>query len=244
MLLVGNDVVDLAQARSDPKAGNQRFLSRVFTSEERDLIEADACQEEALWMIWAAKETAYKLACKKAGPVVFSPVKFETRFRARESRGSCLPAGLQVSSAEGVFDVKIEKGGQYIHAVGREAFPSGVPGIELFSGARRLSAEAMTGWREDKVLREGFSAEEWGLLNRAESAWVRYEAKRKISAVTGVHESKIEMIRLTLENRTLPPSVLIDGKSGEWDVSFSHHGSWIGWALAAPAFCRHPACAG
>jgi len=57
---VGNDVVDLNEPDNKGKSGDDRFLGRVFTAEERGLIARTAAPDTFLWSLWAAKEAAYK----------------------------------------------------------------------------------------------------------------------------------------------------------------------------------------
>lgn len=57
---VGNDVVDLKDPENQGKSGDDRFLARVFTAEERELIARAAVPDTLLWALWAAKEAAYK----------------------------------------------------------------------------------------------------------------------------------------------------------------------------------------
>ncbi|MHB8770731.1 MAG: 4'-phosphopantetheinyl transferase family protein [Syntrophales bacterium] len=57
---MGNDVVDLHDPDNRGKSGDDRFLARVFTAEERGLIARAADPDRLLWSLWAAKEAAYK----------------------------------------------------------------------------------------------------------------------------------------------------------------------------------------
>ncbi len=57
---VGNDVVDLKEPDNRGKSGDERFLARVFTAQERELIAQAAAPDTLLWSFWAAKEAAYK----------------------------------------------------------------------------------------------------------------------------------------------------------------------------------------
>ena len=57
---VGNDVVDLKEPDNRGKSGDDRFLARVFTAQEREQIAQAAAPDALLWSFWAAKEAAYK----------------------------------------------------------------------------------------------------------------------------------------------------------------------------------------
>ncbi len=112
-MLVGNDVVDLLDPENRPGALHPRFDARVFTSDERDTLNVfsagSASQHELRWTLWAAKESAYKVA-KKIDPAVrFLPRDFEVR-RIADDRAIVL-------HDSGFFDVQLERTDEWIHAV-------------------------------------------------------------------------------------------------------------------------------
>jgi len=49
---VGNDVVDLKDPENRGKVADDRFLARVFTAEERELIARATVPETLLWALW------------------------------------------------------------------------------------------------------------------------------------------------------------------------------------------------
>ncbi len=112
-MLVGNDVVDLHDPESQPGALHARFDARVFTSVEREALKifapSSASQHELRWTLWAAKESAYKVA-KKIDPAVrFLPRDFVVRWIA-EGRAVVL-------HETGPFDVQLERTDEWVHAV-------------------------------------------------------------------------------------------------------------------------------
>jgi phosphopantetheine--protein transferase-like protein len=68
---VGNDVVDLKDPENIGKSRDDRFLGRVFTAGERELIASAPSPDTLLWLLWAAKEAAYK-AVSRSDPAVCS----------------------------------------------------------------------------------------------------------------------------------------------------------------------------
>lgn len=76
MPLLGNDVIDLREARAFQKERDQRFLARVFTGGERVRIAAAADPALVLWMIWAAKECLFKIASREDPRAVFAHRSF------------------------------------------------------------------------------------------------------------------------------------------------------------------------
>jgi len=77
--MVGNDVVDLLDPEARPAACHARFDARVFASEERDELRASATPGRLRWLLWAAKEAAYKAAKKEDSRTVFAPRAFVVR---------------------------------------------------------------------------------------------------------------------------------------------------------------------
>ena len=59
-VVIGNDIIDLKLALSERKSESMRFLNKVFTEREKDIIESSEEPETTLWLLWSMKETAYK----------------------------------------------------------------------------------------------------------------------------------------------------------------------------------------
>ena len=108
-MLVGNDVVDLHDSESRPEAIHNRFDTRVFTSDEREALRASASAHELRWTLWAAKESAYKVAKKLDLAVRFLPRDFVVRWIA-EGRAV-------VMHETGPFDVRLHRTDEWVSAV-------------------------------------------------------------------------------------------------------------------------------
>lgn len=82
-LKLGNDIVNLTAPRAANKYLNHKFLNRVFTNKEQDIIESfnnPNDKSKIFWAIWAAKEASFK-ACQKQNPeLIFAHRKFEITF--------------------------------------------------------------------------------------------------------------------------------------------------------------------
>lgn len=63
-MYLGNDIVALGTDYARSKPGDSRFCQRVFTAEERELIQGAEEPVTMLWTLWAAKEAAYKAFSK------------------------------------------------------------------------------------------------------------------------------------------------------------------------------------
>lgn len=70
---LGNDVVDLGEAARPPSA---RFRQRVFTAHELAYVDRAADSHQALWALWAAKESAFKIVRKWDEYAVFAHSQF------------------------------------------------------------------------------------------------------------------------------------------------------------------------
>ncbi len=86
-VLVGNDVVDLTLPETRGKAADARFVRRVCAEAERDLLAGSDDPDRALWMLWTAKETGYKVAKKRWPGIAFSPVRFRVSGLALADEG-------------------------------------------------------------------------------------------------------------------------------------------------------------
>jgi phosphopantetheinyl transferase (holo-ACP synthase) len=75
MPMLGNDVIDLTEARALRKEHDERFLNRVFTTAERSCILGAIDPALALWMIWAAKESLFKIESRRDPSAIFAHQK-------------------------------------------------------------------------------------------------------------------------------------------------------------------------
>jgi phosphopantetheinyl transferase (holo-ACP synthase) len=108
--MIGNDVVDLAQRSTQPGARHPRFDARVFGARERALIGADATQR-VRWVLWAAKEAAYKAAKKLDAALVWAPARFEVSLDSRTSG--------RVRHGARELTLRIEESDDWVHAIAR-----------------------------------------------------------------------------------------------------------------------------
>jgi hypothetical protein len=109
--MIGNDVVDLGDADSRIAGHHPRFDRRVFAPSERDLIEAAPDAERVRWLLWAAKESAYKAARRLDARTPFSPVHFVVSLVSETV--------ARVDGAGGPYDVDLDAGAELVHAVAR-----------------------------------------------------------------------------------------------------------------------------
>lgn len=129
--MLGNDVVDLADAETRPEGIHPRFDRRVFAPEEIGLLQRSSSPERLRWKLWAAKESAYK-AMKKLDPLtIFSPA----RFIVTPEGSARATVRMQDRSISVCFE---DVGEEAVHAVAVAARP---PEGSLVSGVRQLPEE-------------------------------------------------------------------------------------------------------
>ena len=71
--MIGNDLVDLKVASVESNWKRPRFLDKVFTIEERQLIMNSKNQHQIVWLLWSMKEAAYKINVQQFGKRFYNP---------------------------------------------------------------------------------------------------------------------------------------------------------------------------
>jgi len=107
--MIGNDVVDLRDADSRTESLHPRFDERAFAAPERLQIARSRNPEQLRWMLWAAKEAAYKVARRMHPRTVFSPPQFVVT----------LPAAGDASVTHGQrrYSVEVRVEQDVVHAI-------------------------------------------------------------------------------------------------------------------------------
>lgn len=107
-------MVDLQDPENQPGAIHRRFDLRAFTVDERAWLTGhldvgpDAVHR-ARWRLWAAKESAFKVARKLDSRVRFHPLAFAVSVSSNSRAVVC--------HAKGRFDVWLSGGDEWVHAV-------------------------------------------------------------------------------------------------------------------------------
>ena len=107
--MVGNDVVDLEDEETAPFATHPRFDERVFAPEELRFLESSGARDRLRWVLWAAKESAFKVARKLDPRAIFSPRRAIVRL-GTDGRGA-------VRVGERAFSLFVACDGEACHAV-------------------------------------------------------------------------------------------------------------------------------
>jgi phosphopantetheine--protein transferase-like protein len=75
--VIGNDIVDLDLALQESNWRRNRFLEKVFSSKERQLILNSKNQDHMVWNLWSRKEACYKIYNRLTGIRGFFPLRLE-----------------------------------------------------------------------------------------------------------------------------------------------------------------------
>ncbi|MCM8570101.1 4'-phosphopantetheinyl transferase superfamily protein [Gramella jeungdoensis] len=107
--MIGNDIIDVRLILSERKSENQRFMAKVFTEEERSMIEKADDPETSLWLFWSIKEAAYKAHQRNFDlSRTLNPFSFKCKLKASGKEGTVEVDGF-------TYDVQLELNSEYIH---------------------------------------------------------------------------------------------------------------------------------
>lgn len=113
--MIGNDIVDLACAHRTSNWQRPRFLDKLFTSGEQNLIRAAADPERLVWLLWSCKESVYKIVHRQTGHRFFAPRKIVCDLLTAQS--ATQPARARVTYQGQSFACQSEVGPAFIHTV-------------------------------------------------------------------------------------------------------------------------------
>lgn len=212
---VGNDVVDLGDPRIEGKTGDTRFLERVLAPAEREALAAAADPDRLLWTCWAAKEATYKVVSKRlSAPPVFIHREYVLREHVVEHAGVSYP-------------LRVDGTARWIHVVAAD----GAAPEHAFCEVHPLDRASAPWSAPLEELCARMTAREVDAVHSLRSAAVRLGARAALARALGVEERRLEIVCDPGPAGRRPPRVLLDGRPGPADVSLSHHGGWIAWAV-------------
>jgi len=77
--MIGNDIVDLKLATKQSNWKRDRFLDKVFTKDEQEFILKSKTPFKMVWMLWAMKESAYKMYVQQTSMRFLNPKKMQCK---------------------------------------------------------------------------------------------------------------------------------------------------------------------
>jgi phosphopantetheinyl transferase (holo-ACP synthase) len=212
-VLVGNDIVDLHDPESHPGALHDRFDVRAFTDDERAGLSVSDSPHRLRWTLWAAKESAFKVAKKIDPGVVFHPRDFRVRQigRGPAGEGEMGEGSAVVLHEIGSFAVWLDRTDEWVHAVATLSFAdvlsaprpaSGAIPWPAVAGVERLQPEDADPGRRVREL----ACAAVGSRLQLPPGHVHIEADGRI------------------------PVAFSGGRRLPVDLSLSHHGRFVAWA--------------
>jgi len=118
----GNDVVDLSACRDTFR---ERFVERVFATEEQAQLAEAPDREKLAWLFWASKEAAFKVLSRLDRNLPFRWKSFVTRIEAPHRPLPSLLTG-HLKHPAGVVSLEMELEADYVHVrAGLNAVPAG-----------------------------------------------------------------------------------------------------------------------
>ena len=202
---IGNDIVDLTDPGAIGKSRDERFVARVFAKEEQQRIYESANPDKTLWMLWACKETAFKVAGKLDRQILWAPSRFNVQINGDASLGA---VNGTVNWPHGNVSVEVRIEPCFIHCIGSSSNPWDLHVIT--KGIGQLSSN--------------------GNAPPDLSERVRALIKKSLACRTSKKKADIKIVRPSGPRGLLPPVVYIDESIASIDISISHDGMFVAYA--------------
>lgn len=240
-ILVGNDIVDLSNARCRGKARDSRFVDRVFSPAEAALIRGADAPDRTLWLLWAAKEAGFKVVSKILG----SPPSFAHARFAVDVPNTARPRVVgQVSYGDLRVPLVAQVRPGWIHALAWNGEvvgtmpsappPSVVTAVDTVEGV----LDGPISDDLDDLLRARFTDRERKAVHSLPSAAVRIGAREHVARTLDVDPAGVEIVCEGGSTGRTPPRLIVRGRTDAVDVSLSHDGALLAWAAALPTAGR------
>jgi phosphopantetheinyl transferase (holo-ACP synthase) len=212
--VIGNDVVDLRDPETLPGARHPRFDARVFAAGERSALERSGARDRLRWILWAAKESAFKVARQREPDTAFAPTRFVVDLDA--SLRGC------VRHADREYPVRVAVTGDCVHAVATEAPAAGA----VRAGVAVCAAEGAAGASPPGCAVRDLAAAEIAPLLGVEREALRFARRGRVPELQldprirrGWHPARRDSVEARL---------------GGVRVSLSHHGRFVAYACWLP----------
>ncbi len=241
---IGNDVMDLLHPRCEKRARTDPLLDRILTPEERawlDTTPDEAAWTIGLWALWAAKEAAFKVFCKLGAGEPFIPKVYRCRLRTAALEGSPF-LRIQGTVRHRQDDTPVTVDGSsnrsYVHLIAWNGSVERPRRDRLEIGIEEMDEDTELSLDD---LRSRFTAEEWAGIYSLRSARARLLARARIRShlptlglapPPALGEGRVEIRTPGERPGRAAPRIWFDGSEVEdLDLSLSHHGRFVAWAL-------------
>ena len=214
------------------KSMDSRFLKKILTDDEIEIVNLVKNSDAALWSFWACKEAAYKVIKKYHNEDSFIPRRWSVNIRLQSTKR---PASSGAESNDRLInnigqhnqpETSYRKGqviipGREVVYVGLFSHPSYVHCV----GADSLSTLDNLNWGIDILPRREDGQ------NDNPSSFARKCLVRSLAGCLYLNSSDIKIRRIKKGAVLQPPGVYIGGKKAAIDVSLSHDGRFIAYAF-------------
>jgi hypothetical protein len=218
--MIGNDVVDLDDPESRSAARHARFDARAFTVAEQTMLRTSADGERLRWVLWAAKESAYKAARRDDARVTFAPARVavvpdrDATASVADPRHPDPALCYTVSVGDRRYRVLVRVGAGYAHAIACAV--DACVGM-LWSAIARVPDAATA-----SLVRDAATASPGALVRRLAIALLAGALREPPAALAIVRVGRM-------------PVLTVRGRPAPLTLSLSHHGCYVACACAAPA---------
>jgi len=184
------------------KSRDSRFLKRILTDAEIELVKDAKNSDEALWSLWACKESAYKVIKKILPDTAFIPKRWQVVFNKTQSE--CSEGKVVITGNDGIF-IRLFSNHDYIHCVGAD---------KLAELDKIISGVEILPEKENNP-----------------SFFSRLCLAKRLAKhfLLDIHQIKIK--RIKEKGELQPPRAYIDGRKTDTDVSLSHDGRFVAYAF-------------
>ncbi|MBC8984434.1 4-phosphopantetheinyl transferase family protein [Pedobacter sp. N36a] len=117
--MIGNDIVDLRQARLESNWRRKGYLEKLFCPREQFWILEASDQTQMVWLLWSMKESAYKIHSRRKNWRAFAPLKLICQ--TLEIKGALVTGSVQCENI--TFFTQSILSQHFIHTVATEQFP-------------------------------------------------------------------------------------------------------------------------
>jgi phosphopantetheinyl transferase (holo-ACP synthase) len=203
---IGNDVVDLRHPANAKKSRDFRYLKKILTDVEIELVGDAENPDKALWSLWACKETAFKVISKSYTGLSFLPRHWSVQLN--QCDGMFKEGEVTIPGVGAVF-VQLRSPDDYVHCIGANNLPdlnNIIWGIE--SLPKSATAEEVE-----------------------PSLFVRDCLSRRLADVYQLNFREMEVRRAKKGSELQPPYLYYENKKTSFDISLSHDGQFVAYAF-------------
>lgn len=207
MSCIGNDVVDWKHPANSNKSRDFRYLKKILTNVEIEIVYNSENPDKVLWSLWACKETAYKAIRKSSAGFSFLPRQWPVRLNGGDKMftdGEVIIPGVNT-----VFVRLFYLPEGCIHCVGVDN--------------RADLHEVIWG---TESLPECASGE-----NNEPSSFARKCLVRKLAGIYKLNFRQLEVRRAKEAGELQPPKLYYGNRETSFDISLSHDGKFVAYAF-------------